>query len=213
MAGKNTAPALGLRESLIGFALAAAEAAMLTAISDLPKWVLCLSVVLQLAVAGSLYFHWYFPQVNLGWMFASLFLVVNLLIFACGIYVSSVDPRLTPLVANSGFFRDLSTDKPGTFTMICFPFDSASPSSCAIALRYQTALGKYWRPGAIIFDPSLPDFKGISLLTQSKEPSNSALAIRERFRSVGIEPLFNTADPALLKLGHDDFAVWIGGKP
>jgi hypothetical protein len=142
-----------IRQILLAITLVAAEAAMLAAIWDLPKWVLFVTAILQLAAAGSLYFYADFPRVNLGWVFFSIFLAVNLLIVASGLYDRvSRDPRLAPFAENSRFFNDLPTDAPGTFTMFCFPFDTESPSSCDIALRYQDALGKYWRPGNFLFD-------------------------------------------------------------
>jgi hypothetical protein len=204
---------LGLRQILIIFTMAAAEAAMLAAIWDFPKWVLFASMLLQLAAAGSLYFDAQFPQINLGRALFLIFLMANLLIVADAIYVRPLDPRLVPFAEKSRFFDGFVNDDSESFKMICFPFDSENPSSCSIALRYQEALGKFWKPKDFAFDqrPSA-DFKGISILTGSIIPSRGADRLRQQLLAIGIEPDYRTAN-ASLNLGPNDFAVWIGGKP
>ena len=91
-----------IRQILIAITLVAAEAAMLAAIWDFPKWVLFVSAILQLAAAGSLYFYADLPRINLGWVLFSIFLTTNLTIVGGGIYDRLfTDPRLAPFAENS----------------------------------------------------------------------------------------------------------------
>jgi hypothetical protein len=152
----------------------------------------------------------YLPMVALGLLMVLTWVGVAI---DYRVRFKSEDLRLAPFAQNSQFFRNLPTDESGTFTLTCFPFDSGSPSSCNIALRYQDALGTFWRPGEIKFDQRRsPDFTGISIVTKSKNPPKGVLILRQRFRSVGIETRWNIAEPSY-RLGANDFAIWIGGKP
>jgi hypothetical protein len=123
-----------------------------------------------------------------------------------------VDARLAPFASDSHFFTDLPVNTGESFKIICFPFD---PMSCNLAARYRDHLADHWTPdGPIMFSYENPaTFNGLSILTQSEKRPAAALVLRERFRSVGVEPEFPIANPAQLKLEPNEFALWVGGKP
>jgi hypothetical protein len=195
------------------------EAAMWTLVGDLPRSVLWATVIIGSIAILAINFREHLTSYRVTFTLTHLMVVLlTSSVLSIPLYgvvrwaVWPADERLAPFAANSRFFEELPTDAPGTFTMICYPFDTESPSSCEIALSYQTALGKYWRPGDFIFVETRPNFKGISILTQPNV-SNGALKLRQHFRSIGIDPEFRPADPSVKLVGPDDFAVWIGGRP
>jgi hypothetical protein len=125
------------------------------------------------------------------------------------------DLRLAPFAQGSKFFDGFTIDTHQSFKMICFPYD---PSSCNIAARYRDRFADFWTPdGSTVFDQSNPaTFRGFSILAISEKRPSGALLLRERFRSVGIEPQFPIVTGSAakqLRLGPNDFAVWVGGQP
>ena len=125
---------------------------------------------------------------------------------------TETDARLLPFAAGSTFFSGLPVNTEQSCKVLCFPFE---PMSCNIAARYRDRLADHWTPdGPIVFDYSNPaNFKGISIIAQSEKRPSGALLLRSQFRSLGVEPLFPIADPSVLKLGPNEFAVWIGSEP
>jgi hypothetical protein len=137
------------------------EAAMWTLVGDLPRSVLWATVCIGSFAILAINFRERLGSYKITFTLTHLMVtllalsVISIPLYGLvrwAIWPSNIDSRLAPFAEKSRFFMDLPTDDPGTFTMLCFPFDSESPSSCEIALRYQDALGKYWRPGEFDFD-------------------------------------------------------------
>jgi len=110
-------------------------------------------------------------------------------------YVSSVavpaeDLRLAPFKKeNTNFFSKLPVDPKESVMMVCYPYD---PMSCNIAALYRDRFADHWSPvNTRILAINPAPFKGIAIITHSEnERPAGALALREQFRQVGIDPAF-----------------------
>jgi hypothetical protein len=119
------------------------------------------------------------------------------------------DTRLAPFTKNNArFFSDLPVDPKESVVVVCYPYD---PMSCSIAARYRDYFADHWTPGQTVFDASNPvSLSGIAIVTQSEVRPAGALALRQKFREIGIKAAF-PLDPTGIK-GANEFAVVIGSN-